>query len=238
MSWPEVLVAVLIAFVGSTLQSSIGIGLGILGSPILVLLDDRFAPGPILLSALVLTALITWREGKAIDLRGLQWAFTGRIVGTLVAGAVLAALPAGRMAIVFGGLVLLAVAMNVSGFRFRVRPVALVGAGALSGIMGTIAAVGGPPMALLYQDVKGPRLRATLSSFFLAGTILSLATLFAVGRLGPYELELTLVLLPSIIFGFITSRWTIGIVDRGHTRPAVLALAAVAGLVVIARQLV
>ena len=238
MSWSEILIAVVVAFVGSTLQSSIGFGLGILGSPILILLDDRFVPGPILLSALVLTTLITWREGHAIDLGGLRWAVAGRVAGTIAAGAVLAVLPAGRMTLVFGGLVLLAVALSVSGVRLRVRPSTLVGAGALSAIMGTIAAVGGPPMALLYQDATGPRLRATLSSFFWVGTILSLAALFAIGRFGAHELRLTLVLLPSIALGFVTSRWTVAIVDRGYTRRAVLALAAVAGLVVIVRQLV
>ena len=238
MTWLDVLIASLIALVGSTLQSSIGFGMGLLGSPVLILIDPRFVPGPILLSTLVLTTLLTWRESHAIDLRGLRWAIAGRVAGTAGAGTLLAVLPASRMAIVFGGLVLLGVGMSVSGLRLRVRPRALMGAGALSGIMGTIAAVGGPPMALLYQDAKGPRLRATLSSFFWIGTILSLIALRMIGRFGWYEVQLTLLLLPGMLLGYVTSRWTISIVDRGYTRKAVLAVAASAGLAVIVRQLV
>ena len=234
----DVLIASLVALAGSTLQSSIGVGMGLLASPLLILIDPRFVPGPILLSTLVLTTLLTWRERHAVDLRGLRWAVAGRVAGTVGAAALLAVLPAGRMAIVFGGLVLLGVGMSVSGLRLRVRPPALVGAGALSGIMGTIAAVGGPPMALLYQDAKGPRLRATLSSFFWIGTILSLIALRMIGRFGWYEVQLTLLLLPGMLLGYVTSRWTISIIDRGHTRRAVLAVAASAGLAVIVRQLV
>lgn len=224
--------------VGALLQGSVGFGMGLLGSPILILIDPRFVPAPVLLSTLILTTFLVWRERHAVDTHGLRWAVVGRVAGTLVAATALSVLPQGRMAIVFGGLVLLAVVMSLSGVRFSpVRPVLMV-AGALSGIMGTIASIGGPPIAMVYQDSQGTRLRATLSSFFWIGTILSLVALRAVGRFGAYELRLTAILLPSIMFGYLLSRWTRGLVDRGRTRMAVLTVAAISGVVVIARELI
>ena len=224
-------------FVGSTVQGSIGFGMGLLASPILILIDERFVPAPILLSSWVLTTCLILRERQAIDLVGLRWAVAGRVAGTFVAGIVLAVLPTDRVTIVFGGLVLVGVAMSVSGLQLTPQRWILVGAGTLSAVMGTIASIGGPPMALVYQHVHGARLRATMSSFFWIGTVMSLVTLRLVGRFGAEEVRLALVILPAMVAGLIVSKWTATRVDRGYTRPLVLALAAAAGVTVILREL-
>ena len=238
MSWLDLAIASVTVLVGSTLQGSVGFGMGLLASPILILIDQRFVPAPILLSTMILTTFLTLRERHAIDLRGLQWALAGRVIGTMVAGAVLAVLPSDGVTIVFGGLVLVGVLMSVSGQRFEPRAPVLAGAGTLSGIMGTIASIGGPPMALIYQDAAGARLRATMSGFFWVGTLMSLVVLRVVGRFGSEELRLTLMLLPGLLLGLLASRWTAAVVDRGYTRIAVLVVAAVTGALVIVRQLV
>ena len=118
MSWLEMAIVSVTVLIGATLQGSVGFGMGLFASPILILLDERFVPAPILLSTWVLTTCLTLRERHAIDLHGLRWALGGRVVGTFVAGSVLLVLPADRMAIVFGGLVLVGVLMSASGLRF------------------------------------------------------------------------------------------------------------------------
>ena len=226
---------ILCSAVGFTLQGSVGFGMGILGSPILILIDTRLVPGPILASTMLFTTLLTVREHRAIDLGGLRWAVIGRVGGTIPAAAMLALLPSEQLRLVFGIIVLLAVAISVSGVHVELRPASLLVGGVLSGIMGTIAAIGGPPMALLYQHAPGARVRGTLSSLFLVGTIISLAALVFVGHFGLDELRLTLVMLPGALFGFVVSRRIASRLDRGYTRPAVLTIATVAGLIVVAR---
>ena len=169
---------------------------------------------------------------------GIQWAMVGRLVGTVLASAILLVVSADQLVLLIGVFILSAVGMSLSGFRFDpIRPV-LVVAGMLSGLLGTIASVGGPPMALVYQHAAGARIRSTMSGFFLLGTILSLGALWYVGRFGAYEIQLTLVMLPSVLTGFVLSKWTAVYVDRGYVRPAVLSVAAGAGLLVIIRQFV
>ena len=236
MSWLDVVLISATVFVGATMQGSIGFGMGLLASPVLMLIDPRFVPAPVLLATLALTTLLAVRERHGIDVRGLRWAIVGRVAGTVVAMTVLVTLPRDRMSLLFGALVLLGVGMSVSGRRLApVKPV-LVGAGALSGIMGTIASIGGPPMALLYQDARGARLRGTMSGFFWVGTLMSLIALRLVDRFGREEVHLTLLMLPAVLGGFVCSRWTATIIDRGYTRPAVLSIAAMTGLTVIVRQ--
>ena len=237
MSWFEVFLVSATVLVGSTLQGSVGFGMGLLASPVLMLIDPRFVPAPVLLATLVLTSLLAFRERHGIDVGGLRWAIAGRVLGTVAAMTVLVVLPEDRMTLLFGGLVLLGVGMSLSGLRFAPDRPVLVGAGALSGVMGTIASIGGPPMALVYQGARGATLRGTMSSFFWVGTILSLIALRAVGRFGQTEIQLTSLMIPAVLVGFVCSRWTASIVDRGYTRGAVLSVAAATGLIVIARQL-
>src|SRR6185295_16980294 len=122
------------------------------------------------------------------------------------------------MALLFGGLVLVAVAMTLSGVTFRPGPKTLVFAGLISGFMGTIASIGGPPMALVYQGADGPKVRATLAAYFLVGVVMSLIGLLLVGRFNSFELKWSLLLLPGIVLGFLLSAHGARYIDRERQR--------------------
>jgi uncharacterized membrane protein YfcA len=111
-------------------------------------------------------------------------------------------------------------------------------AGIASGFMGTITAIGGPPLALVYQSARGPALRATLAGAFLLGSVLSLITLAVIGRFRAHELALSAVLMPGIVLGVLVSRPLVHWLDRGATRPLVLALSTASALAVLARALI
>ncbi len=230
--------ATLAVSLGATLQGSVGFGLGLLGAPLLMLIDPSLVPAPLLCAALTLTILLTHRERRSVVMRDLKWALSGRLVGTVAGVAALTVLSGGRLELTLGVLVLLGVAMSASGLHLPVTPRVLVGAGALSGFMGTTVSIGAPPMALVYQRSSGPRIRGTLSAYFVVGVMLSLVGLRFVGRFGTTELVLAVSLLPGILIGFVSSRHTSGFFDRGYTRAAVLLLSAATGLAVILRQLV
>jgi uncharacterized membrane protein YfcA len=113
----------------------------------------------------------------------------------------------------------------------------LLGAGAVSGFMGTISSIGGPPVALLYQHDGGPTLRATLPRYFFIGGVLGLAALVPVGKLGRTELLDSLALLPGVLVGVQGSRWLAKHVDRRSARPWVLGLSTLAAMSVLVREL-
>lgn len=237
LSWIEIAFTTVTVIIGAVLQGSIGFGMGLFASPILILIDSRFVPGPILFSTMVLVSLLTFRERKAIDVYGLQWAVVGRVSGTVVAAVVLSLVPRESLVLFFGVLILVGVGMSVSGIRLVPTRVVLVVAGVLSGIMGTIASIGGPPMALVYQHSPGARLRSTVSGVFLFGTILSLIALTVTGHFGLYELRLACLMVPGLCIGFVLSRWTAGLIDVGYTKRAVLGVSGVAAVIVIGQQL-
>ena len=184
LSLPSLLAACTIVTVSAALQGSVGIGFSVVAAPLLLLIDWRFVPGPLLLGGLLLVILMAIRERHSIDGSGLKWAFAGLLPGTLSGALILAVLPGQTMALFFGGLVLLAVVMSAAGLKFTPTPPVLAGAGLLSGLMSATSSISGPPMALVYQHKPGSSLRGSLSGFFLASTTLSLLALGGVGHFG------------------------------------------------------
>ncbi len=222
---------------GAAIQGSVGFGLALVAVPVLVLIDPGFIPGPFLCVAIAFSLLVAVRERRSIDFGQIKWALGGRIPGNFVGAAVLVALPRDQIAIMFGVLVLAAVAISASPLRIQPTASKLLGAGLLSGVMGTTAAVGGPPIALLLQHQPGPKLRGTLSGFFFVGAIVSLLALIAIGRFAKAELLMASTLMPGMLLGFLISGHARRLFDRGYTRTAVLILATVGGLIVVLREI-
>lgn len=241
MEFPFDLIGILLAFgisfSGAILQGSVGFGLGLVGVPFLVLIDPVFVPGPLLLGAFLLNLLISVREKKAVDFKGVKWAIPGRVIGAIFGALMLSLVPKDHLSLLFGAMVLLAVAITFAGLDFPPKSRNVLVAGTLSGFMGTTSAIGGAPMALVFQKQKGSRIRGTLSVIFAVGTVISMASLLIIGRFGIQEVLAALVLFPGIVVGFLLSCHTARILDRGFIRAAVLMTAALSGLFVVLKNL-
>ena len=233
----SVLMAFGIAVSGAVLQGSVGFGLGLVGVPLLVLIDPIFVPGPLLLGAFLLNLLIYIRERTAVDFKGVKWAVPGRVLGAIIGALVLSLVAKDHLSLLFGTMVLFAVGITFAGLEFPPSSRNVLVAGTLSGFMGTTSAIGGSPMALVYQKQKGSRIRGTLSVIFAIGTVISMVSLLIIGRFGVQELLAALILFPGIIVGFVLSRQTARILDRGFIRAAVLITAALSGMFVVLKNI-
>jgi len=138
-------IAFVVVLVGSAVQGAAGFGLGLIAAPILLLLDPRWVPGPLMAAGVALTVLVAYRERSDIDMLGLRFAFVGRTIGTIAAALLLTALSAKAFDMIFGSLVLLAVGLSMLGMKISPTPGHAISAGLLSGFMGTISSIGGPP---------------------------------------------------------------------------------------------
>ena len=236
-SLPEALLILGITTLGAAIQSAAGFGMGMLSAPFLLLIYAPLIPGPLMASSLALTALVVHRDRAHVDLKGVGLALTGRVVGIVVAAAFLLVASQQMFDVVFAGLVLLAVLLSAVGFDVHPTRTTTIFAGSLSGLMGTISSIGGPPMALLYQRSAGARLRGTLGGYFAVGTSLSVLALALVGRYGFDEILLTLFLIPAMVLGFIIAAPVRHLLPDRAVRPLVLVLSAISGLLVLLRAL-
>lgn len=235
MTVPGFVAATAVISAGALLQGTIGFGLALLAAPLLYLVDPRLVPGPLMVSSLVLTLLMARREWHAVEGRDLGWSLAGRVAGTVAAVAVLSVISARGMDLLFGGLVLSAVGLTAMGVTLRPAPPTLITAGAVSGFMGTMTSIGGPPIALLYQHESAARIRGTLSAFFVAGVVMSIGALAMVGRFGLAEARLGALLLPGTVLGYWLSHHTTHRLEDRHIRPALLVVSGGAALIVMFR---
>lgn len=224
--------------ISAILQGAVGFGLGMLAIPVLIYLDVRFVPGPLLVAALTLHMLVLQRDRSGVDKSGLTMLLSGRVLGTIPAAMLLASLPLDSMKILLAAVVLAGAAMGLLHPGGRpTRPV-LFAAGTASGFMATAAGLGGPPVALVYQRETGLRLRGTLAAYFIVGTVMSLGALAWAGRFGAEEMRLSTLLIPGTVLGYLLSRRAAAYLDAGRTRAAVLAVSALAAVTVIVTVLI
>ncbi|MFT5937624.1 MAG: putative membrane protein YfcA, partial [Pseudohongiellaceae bacterium] len=148
---PEIIAAMLIIFIGSYVQSSIGFGLAIISAPVLFFIDPLYVPAPITISALTLSIANAVKHRHAVSFSELKFAIIGRVPGTVAGGLLLIWIDVQGLALFLGISVIAAVLLSLSRLRFRATRVSMFSAGLLSGFMGTSSGIGGPPMALVMQ---------------------------------------------------------------------------------------
>ena len=229
--------AIVIVVVGSATQASIGIGLGLLAAPTLVLIDPAFIPGAISVCIVPLTVGMTIRERDHID-RAILRAAIGRLGGVVIGTVVLAQAGRDLIAIVVAASVLLAVIGSASGLSFAPSRRNLVLAGTASGFSGTVAGIGGPPMALTYQHADPRTLRASLAAFNTIGSTFTIPGLVIAGVLGVRELQLAALLVPGVFAGLWLGRVGIARLPAHRVRSFVLLACASSAIVLLANVLV
>lgn len=229
----QYLLAISVVAVGSMIQGSLGFGLGLVAAPALALIDQTFIPGPLLLVGVAVTLTVFIREHGAVDWGGMKWAIFGRIIGTIAGGWAVVAFSKNAVIVLTAVLVLLGVLMTSIGWKIQINRITLSTAGVISGIMGTLTSVGGPPMALVYQRETAQKLRATLAGFFLVGATFSLLTLVVSGGMSKHDFALGSLLLPGYLIGMIANRWASRFLDKGYSRIAVLSFSTLSSIVLL-----
>jgi uncharacterized membrane protein YfcA len=222
---------------GGLVQGSVGFGLALISVPIFALVRPELVPGPMVVVGCLHTVLSVLREHEHVDWRGVGWATLGLLPGTVIGALLVDSLPQRLFAVVVGSGVLGFTVLAAVSPRVRPTPPALTTAGFVSGTFGTAMAIGGPPVALLYQQEQGARIRSTLSAYFLLGAAPSVLALVLTGHLDGHDVGLAAVLAPFLVAGFVLSGPARRLVDGGRIRWAVLGFAGVSALVLIGRSL-
>ena len=218
---------------GAVIQGSIGFGYALLAVPAMALVLPWAVPVTPLLLALPMTVLMGAREWRSIDTNGFVLITAGRLVGTVAGVALLVLAPQGWLSALTGLLIVAAALGSFLSPNFEVNDRTRIAGGLASGVVGTVAALGGTPLALVYQDRSGPELRSTLAISFVVGILMSLAGLWLAGKVEVRHAVLALELLPCLLVGLWASRWVVARLDERWLRPAVLAFATIAGAAIV-----
>lgn len=224
-----------VLLVGALVQGTVGYGMNLVAAPVMALLDPALVPIPLLVVSSVHGMLAAVREFRHADWRGVAWYLPGRLTGMALGVWIVATLPSRPFSLVVGVAVLICVALSLATWKPVPTPRTLLVAGVASGTFGTAATIGGPPIALVYQHERGPRIRATLAVTFMVGSLTSVAGLAAGGQVHGRPLLDAVWLLPFLVAGFALSGPLRRHVDAGRMRTAVLSVAAISAVALIVR---
>lgn len=239
LSLPIVLLCTVLALIGSTIQGTLGFGLGMLTSPIFAMIDRGFVPVALMVAVLPLTFGVAIRDREHIDSSGFRWALLGRFPGVFLGVVALRSMSHDTLAYSVSSAVLLAVLVSViTARRGQVVPTnapTLTGAGFASGFMGTVTSIGGPPIALVYSQGEPRRVRATIAAFFSVGAAITVIGFVLAGQIGRHELALTAVILPGVVGGLPLSSRLAHRLSPRVLRPLILVLCAFSGTLLLLR---
>jgi uncharacterized membrane protein YfcA len=222
----NIAIAVAIMAIGSALQASVGIGLALLVVPLLALVDQSFIPGPMLLAGAMLALSTAYRERTAIDVTALRSSVIGLAIGTIVGALTLKLVSGPNLNKTLGGLVVLAVLLSVSGYRFNATPRSLLFAGGAAGMMGAMVGIHGPPISLVFQNTEPRVARAMLGAFFSIAYLGAVAALAGFGLFGIPHLVRAGILLPGVAIDLVVAPLLAGHIDRKRLRIIILGIAA------------
>lgn len=237
MSVLILVIAGLAVFVGAVVQGGVGFGLGLVAAPVLTMLDPTLMPGAIQVVNVTLPLFTLAVEWRRVDWRGLGFAVLGRLPGSALGALIVVYVSVQALGILVGVMVLVAVGLTAWALSIPRNGLTISGAGFVSGITGTATGIGGPPMALVYQNAKGPQIRATLAMFFFLSAAQSLTILWFVDRLPVRALTSGALLIPFMVAGFLVSGPLRRYLDGGRVRAAILCVAAVSALALIVQSL-
>ncbi|WP_157673704.1 sulfite exporter TauE/SafE family protein [Endozoicomonas ascidiicola] len=229
----QILAAMSIVGFGALVQGTIGFGMAVVAAPFLYQIDPGLVPGPLIFSGMMIGTLSARRYAKDIDWKTLGYALLGRVPGSMIGVAVLTVISGQNLSLMLGATVLLAVAGSLLPYKLKMSPGTLMGAGFCSGIMGTAASIGGPPMALLMQNESGNRIRANLGVFFIIGSAISLVLLSVNGLFSKQQLGYGVLLFPSVLAGHWLAGRVAERVEKEKIRQAMLVLCSISGITAI-----
>ncbi|MCY7401338.1 MAG: sulfite exporter TauE/SafE family protein [Nocardioides sp.] len=225
-----------IVLVGAIVQATIGLGLGMLGAPLIALMEPELVPTLLLLLAVPISTAVLVVERHQIDWRVVAWALPARVPGIFLGVWLVTAIAGRWLGVAVAVMVLVAVALTLHTVEVRQTPATLVGAGFLAGTAGTAVAVGGPPMAIVMAHRPPREVRGTLSFFFVVGSVLSVGWFAVLGELPRSSIVLALVYVPLLLVAIPAGAWANHRLPRERFRRGVLALCAVSAVVLLVRS--
>tara|TARA_B100001778_G_scaffold249443_1_gene209691 strand:+ start:5718 stop:6452 length:735 start_codon:yes stop_codon:yes gene_type:complete len=233
----EVIFIALLLFVSSAVQGVLGFGFAVIASPIIVQINPNLVPQLLALLGLPIALRVFFREKDGVDLSKVKPLIVGRLVGGPIGLLLLLNLSEKYLSIAVGVIVLIGGLGSFFGWVINRNNLNSFFAGTFSGIFGMVAAVGGPPVALLYRNTKSQEFRPSLNSVFSIGILITLSLLVLSGNLFTDHLLLFVLFLPFVLLGVRVSSSIFSKFSDSFIATSVTYFSVLSGMYVILRNL-
>lgn len=225
-------------FIGSSVQGVLGFGFAVIASPIVVQVEPLLVPQLLSLLGLPLAIRIFIREKSKVDFVSVKPLIWGRLLGGPLGLYLLFLLSEKYLSISVGGIVFFAGVASYFGWTIKKSRLNSLIAGTLSGVFGMIAAIGGPPVALLFRNSDPEEFRPSLNSVFTIGIVITITLLAITGRIYLDHMYMLLINIPFVFLGIKLSSKLFSKISHKVIASSVTYFSIFSGLYVILRNLI
>ncbi|HWQ28645.1 MAG TPA: sulfite exporter TauE/SafE family protein [Dehalococcoidia bacterium] len=231
---PALVVVVAVAALASFAQGVTGFGFALIAVPFLVLVVDvREAVVMSTLLGLVNVALLALRVWRATPWKTVVWLLLGSFTGMPLGLAVLVFMPEDGLRLTVGVVTVAMAAAVASGLRVpSTGALSELAVGVVSGVLRTSTSMSGPPVVLYLQGRgQAPHaFRAAMTTFFLAGGVVSIGAFAGAHVVTRRALALSGAALPAVYLANLAGDRLARRFDATTFRRLVLALLVVTAL--------
>ena len=226
-----------VLIVGSILQMATGVTVGMIIVPFLAMISYTLIPVPIAFASLALTVMMAYKGKKHIDTKNILQISLGTITGILLSIFILKNIKFEYMGLLFGSFILVSVFISIKVKSFTLNRSINYTGGFISGVMGSMAAVGGQVLALLFQNHPLESLKATLAFLYTLFSVVMLSIFFMFGEFSYSQFISGIYMMPGFIIGFIVAPIFSKYFNPKYSRIVVLSMATVGAISLIAKSI-
>lgn len=225
-----------IIILGSIFQMISGISVGIIIAPFLALISYTLIPAPIMMASLTLTIMMSIKYRKFVDIKSVYMLSLGVSIGVIATIFILKFIDTSNLNLLFGVLTLLAVFISIKIKNIHLRGKFAFSTAIISGIMGSLASVGGQLLSLLYQNHNLNTIKASLSFIYTIFSLFMLITFYYSGNLHQEQIIFGFYMMPGFIIGFLISPFFVSKFNPNYIKITILFLASFGGVMLIVKH--
>ena len=243
LSGLELVVAVLVVFVGAVVMGMVSFGMGLVVAPVLLLFVEPQATVVIVNAVIaILLSLVLVQTFRHLKLRSIWPMALGGLCAVPIGVLVLSVADPAALRITIGLVILVLGILNI--FHIQLPLVRYRWAGAAFGFLTSLAVttlgIGGP-LAALYvvaQRWSPQEIRASLAFFFLLSYVVAFGLYAKSGLVHRETLANIAILIPSLVFGFGLATLLVRRMDQKVFRYAVTGVIITGSLVLLSKEIV
>ena len=198
----DIILGNIIVFFGALLQCTTGMGLAIIVATGFLFINPAYVPTSVLWLALLLSVLNIYRFFNFIDYNKLAMMTFGRLNGIATALVFFGLFSTAKINIVIAFFIIIYSLITLFKWQISANKKNLFVGGLFSGFSGTIAAIGGPPVAIVLQNIPKQKFIGTITCYFVLGNIISLIALWTVDKVSLNHFLFAVLCIPSCGLGF------------------------------------
>ena len=226
-----------ILIVSSILQMATGVTAGMIIVPFLAMISYTLIPVPIAFASLALTAMMAFKGREYIDTKNMLQISLGMLAGILLSILILKNIQFEYLGLIFGVFILISICISIKIKRFTLNKKLNYSGGFIAGIMGSMAAVGGQILALLFQNHPLESLKATLAFLYTLFSTVMLIVFFMFGEFSYSQLISGFYMMPGFIIGFFIAPIFAKYFNPKYSKVMVLSMATLGSIVLIVKSL-